>query len=49
MVLFHKSKESSHEWLQDYLNEWTWRYNRRDSETPMFRDLLTRAVSRTVY
>jgi len=38
----------SHKWLQGYLNEWTWRYNRRESETPMFRDLLDEAVSRTV-
>jgi transposase-like protein len=38
----------SHKWLQGYLNEWTWRYNRRESGTPMFTDLLTEAVSRTV-
>jgi transposase len=38
----------SHKWLQGYLNEWTWRYNRRESDTPMFRDLLDEAVSRTV-
>ena len=38
----------SHKWLQGYLNEWTWRYNRRESETPMFTDLLTEASSRTV-
>jgi transposase-like protein len=38
----------SYKWLQGYLNEWTWRYNRRESETPMFRDLLNEAVSRTV-
>jgi transposase len=38
----------SYKWLQGYLNEWTWRYNRRESETPMFRDLLEEAVSRTV-
>src|ERR671922_111639 len=34
----------SHKWLQGYLNEWTWRYNRRESETPMFRDLLDAAT-----
>jgi transposase-like protein len=34
----------SYKWLQGYLNEWTWRYNRRESETPMFRDLLAEAV-----
>jgi hypothetical protein len=34
----------SEKWLQGYLNEWAWRYNRRDSETPMFRDLLAEAV-----
>ena len=38
----------SHKWLQGYLNEWTWRYNRRERGTPMFRDLLNEAVSRTV-
>jgi transposase-like protein len=34
----------SQKWLQGYLNEWVWRYNRRDSATPMFRDLLAEAV-----
>jgi transposase len=38
----------SHKWLQGYLNEWTWRYNRRESETPMFRELIETAASRTV-
>ncbi|MGH3007183.1 MAG: IS1595 family transposase [Gaiellaceae bacterium] len=38
----------SHKWLQGHLNEWTWRYNRRESGTPMFTDLLKEAVSRTV-
>jgi transposase len=38
----------SRKWLQGYLNEWAWRYNRREFETPMFRDLLNEAVSRTV-
>jgi transposase len=36
----------SHKWLQGYLNEWTWRYNRRESGTPMFRDLLNEATRR---
>jgi len=38
----------SYKWLQGYLNEWTWRYNRRESETPMFRDLLNEAANRQV-
>ncbi len=38
----------SHKWLQGYLNEWTWHYNRRDSETPMFRELIETAATRTV-
>ena len=38
----------SHKWLQGYCNEYAWRWNRRDSETPMFRDLVEQAVSRTV-
>jgi hypothetical protein len=38
----------SEKWLQGYVQEWAWRYNRRESETPMFRDLLDTAVSRTV-
>jgi hypothetical protein len=38
----------SYKWLQGYLNEWTWRYNRRESETPMFRELLNEAVTRKV-
>jgi hypothetical protein len=37
----------SHKWLQGYLNEWAWRYNRRDSDVPMFYDLLDEAVTRT--
>jgi len=37
----------STKWLQGYLNEWAWRYNRRDSEIPMFYDLLGEAVNRT--
>jgi len=30
--------------LQGYLNEYAWRYNRRDSETPMFYALLAEAT-----
>jgi transposase-like protein len=30
----------SHKWLQGYLNEWTWRYNRREDGNTMFRDLI---------
>jgi transposase len=33
-------------WLQGYLNEYTWRYNRRDSGRSMFLDLLEASVSR---
>jgi hypothetical protein len=35
----------SHKWLQGYLNEWAWRY-RRESDTPMFRDLIETAAER---
>ncbi|MCA1707801.1 MAG: IS1595 family transposase, partial [Actinobacteria bacterium] len=38
----------SHKWLQGYLNEWTWRWNRRESDVPMFRDLLDEAVKPAV-
>jgi transposase-like protein len=38
----------SHKWLQGYLNEWTWRYNRRESETPMFYELIETAAETTV-
>jgi transposase-like protein len=38
----------SYKWLQGYLNEWTWRYNRRGDGNKMFHDLVTEAVSRTV-
>ena len=34
----------SHKWLQGYLNEWTWRYNRREDGNKMFRDLVGEAV-----
>lgn len=32
----------SHKYLQTYLNEYSFRYNRRDSETPMFTLMLSR-------
>jgi transposase-like protein len=35
----------SHKWLQGYLNEYTWRWNRRDNGRSMFRDLITQAVA----
>jgi transposase len=38
----------SHKWLQGYLNEWTWRYNRREDGNLMFRDLIATAAERTV-
>jgi hypothetical protein len=34
----------SHKWLQGYVNEYAWRYNRRDSGRSMFHDLLEEAV-----
>jgi transposase len=34
----------SHKWLQGYLNEYTWRYNRRDMQGSMFHALLAQAV-----
>jgi hypothetical protein len=37
----------STKWLQGYLNEYAWRYNRRDNERAMFLDLLDEAASRT--
>jgi transposase-like protein len=38
----------SQKWLQGYLNEWTWRYNRREDGNMMFRDLIETAAERTV-
>jgi hypothetical protein len=35
-------------WLQGYLNEWTWCYNRREDGNTMFRDLIETAAERTV-
>jgi hypothetical protein len=37
----------SRKWLQGYLNEWAWRYNRRDSRDSMLHDLIAEAVTRT--
>src|SRR6266511_3748746 len=37
----------SQKWLQGYLNEWTWRYNRREDGNVMFRDLIETAAERT--
>jgi transposase len=34
----------SRKWLQGYLNEYVWRYNRRDDERSMFEQLLLRAA-----
>jgi transposase len=38
----------SAKWLQGYLNEYTWRYNRRHEPRSMFKSLLAEAVSRAV-
>lgn len=38
----------SKKWLQGYLNEYAWRYNRRDSDRSMFKELLSEAVERSV-
>lgn len=37
----------SPKWLQGYLNEYTWRYNRRDNGRAMFLDLIEASASRT--
>ena len=37
----------STKWLQSYLDEYAWRYNRRDNGRAMFLDLLDTAASRT--
>ena len=34
----------SHKWLQSYLNEFAWRYNRRYDQRSMFEQLLVRAA-----
>jgi transposase len=36
----------SEKWLQGYLNEYVWRWNRRGEGNTMFRDLLTASASR---
>ncbi|MBA3734001.1 MAG: IS1595 family transposase [Actinobacteria bacterium] len=36
----------SQKWLQGYVNEYVWRYNRRDDQRSMFHELLGEAVSR---
>ncbi len=36
----------SRKWLQGYLNEYAWRYNRRDNSGSMFHELLAEAVER---
>ena len=38
----------SKKWLQGYLNEYAWRYNRRDSDRSMFKELLAEAVNKAV-
>jgi transposase len=35
----------SHKWLQGYLNEYVWRWNRRGEDNTMFRDLLDAAAT----
>jgi transposase len=37
----------SEQWLQGYLNEYTWRWNNRGERNTMFRDLLTAAATET--
>jgi len=39
----------SDKWLQGYLNEYAWRYNRRGRRNNMFRDLLDEAASKPVF
>jgi hypothetical protein len=34
----------SHKWLQGYVNEFVWRYNRRDDRRAMFLDLVEAAA-----
>ncbi|HJQ49978.1 MAG TPA: IS1595 family transposase [Gaiellaceae bacterium] len=38
----------SNRWLQGYLNEYAWRYNRRGHRNSMFRDLVETAATTTV-
>jgi transposase len=37
----------SQKWLQGYVNEYVWRYNRRDNGRSMFHDLIAESASRT--
>ena len=37
-------RKVSHKWLQGYLNEFTWRYNHRNSGDSMFHLLIERAA-----
>ena len=38
----------SHKWLQGYVNEWAWRYNRREDGNRMFRDLIETSAERSI-
>jgi transposase len=38
----------SQKWLQGYVNEYVWRYNRRDNPQSMFHDPLAESVSRVI-
>lgn len=35
----------SRRWLQGYLNEWVWKWNRRDDDEAMFRQLLSSSTA----
>ncbi len=35
----------SRRWMDSYLNEWVWKWNHRDDDEAMFRQLLTNAAS----
>lgn len=35
----------SKRWLHSYLNEWVWKWNRRDDDEAMFRQLLSSAAA----
>lgn len=43
-VTFGIGLTGTHKWLQGYLNEYAWRYNRRHDEGSMFHALLAQAV-----
>ena len=38
----------SQKWLQGYVNEYVWRYNRREDGNAMFRDLIETAAVRVI-